>query len=353
MEIIKEKTNIDKIVAVLEKGGLVILPTETVYGAMVDATNIYAVKKLNAYKKRPLGKPYSIAILDQKMAEEYVFLNESAKKLYNQFLPGPVTVISKGKGKVAKGVESEIGTVGVRIPDYKLVLDVLKKFKKPITATSANASYQKRPYKISDILENISDKQKNLIDLIVDVGTLPTREPSTVIDTTLDDPAVLRQGDIKLKNEDEVLSRSEENTKNVAKELWQKYERYHGKRAIVFALQGKMGAGKTVFVKGLAKAMGIKDEVTSPSYDLLLTYNQKGSDNKLVHIDTWRMLDADEEIDEIGTEKLISDKTVLAIEWADIVEKEIRKYADDALVIWVKVELGKEENNRLISWGAL
>src|SRR3989344_4931023 len=252
MQTIKRKNvKIKDIITILNDGGLVVYPTETLYGIGVDATNEKAILKLNNYKKRPLGKPYSIAVDSQKMAEEYVLINKTAKDLYKKFLPGPVTIVYKGLHKVAPGVESELGTLGVRIPDYQLILDIVRKFAKPITATSANASYKKRPYKITDILENISDKQKNLIDLIIDVGTLPTREPSTVIDTTLDDPVILRQGDFKLKDKNELLSRSPENTKNIAKELWQKYESFSGKRAIVFALEGEMGVGKTVFTKGL------------------------------------------------------------------------------------------------------
>jgi Putative translation factor (SUA5) len=135
------------------------MPTETVYGTFVDATNPKAVEKLNQYKKRPFGKPYSVAVSDRKMAEKYVFLNETAKNLYQNFLPGPLTIISKGKGKVAKGVESETGTLGIRIPAYKLVTDVIKKYGKPLTATSANPSYKKTPYKISDIIENVSEKR--------------------------------------------------------------------------------------------------------------------------------------------------------------------------------------------------
>jgi L-threonylcarbamoyladenylate synthase len=224
---------IDLAVETLKQGGLVIYPTETVYGIGTDATNEAAIRKLNNYKRRPLGKPYSIAVENIKMAEKYARLNKTARSLYKEFLPGPLTIISTGRHILAPGVESETGTIGIRIPDYKIVLDIIKKFKKPITATSANASYQKRPYKISDILDNISQKQKKMIDLILDAGTLPENEPSTVIDTTLDDPVILRQGDIKIKETIELLSRSTENTQNIGKEIWQKYEKYKGKRPII------------------------------------------------------------------------------------------------------------------------
>lgn len=349
MQKIKESNEaISKAIEVLENGGLVIFPCETVYGVAVDSSNPQAVLKLNKYKERPAGKPYAIMCSDRKMAERYVFINETAQKLYNTFLPGPVTVISKSRGKVAEGIESETGTIGVRIPDYKFMVDLISRFGRPIVATSANASYQRRPYKIADIFDNISAKQKDLIDLVIDAGQLPINEPSTVIDTTSDDPIVLRQGEIKLKDKNEVLSRSEENTQNVGKELWQKYESYKDKRAIVFALQGEMGTGKTQFTKGLAKAMGIKEVVTSPTFALENDYIA-GKIN-LAHFDAWRMQDSGE-LKALGFEDLIKNKSVVSIEWAEKVADEIRKFDEEALVIWVKIEYGKGENDRVISWG--
>ncbi len=331
----------------LKQGGLVIFPCETTYGAAVDATNPIAVAKLTHYKQRPFGKPYSIAVVDQAMAEKYVELNPVAKKLYSSFLPGPVTVISTGRHVLAPGVESETGSLGVRISSYPLVGPIVAGLGHPITATSANASYKKRPYKIADILDNLSAKQQQLIDLIIDAGGLPHNEPSTVIDTTLDDPTVLRQGEVKLKDTNEVLSRSQENTKNVAKELWQKYASFHGQRPIIFALEGEMGAGKTQFTKGLGHAMGLlESDIVSPTYNFHEDYGQ------LQHIDAWRM-NQPQDINALGFDQMLSDKSVMSIEWADRVEEIIRQDNSDAGVVWVKIRYGKSENDRLISWGVL
>ena len=348
MQIIKSFADFGLIIDILNKGGVVIYPTETLYGIGVDATNPEAVRKLTEYKNRPFGKPYSIAVTDKKMAEDYVELNLTASNLYDKFLPGPLTVISKGRHNVASGVESEDGTLGIRIPDYLKILELIKKFGKPITSTSANASYKKRPYKISDILENISDKQKALIDLIVDVGELPKNDPSTVVDTTLDDPVTLRQGEIKFSDRNEILSKSEEATQNLAKEIWQKYESHKGKRAIIFALQGEMGAGKTQFTKGLAKAMGIKELVTSPTFALENEYGQ--GKEKLFHFDAWR-LENPNELSALGFENLIKNKSVISIEWAERVSSIVTEFDDEAIIIWVNLKFGKLENDRLISWG--
>ena len=348
MEIIKQNTKtVAKAVSVLRAGGLVIFPTETVYGIAADATNLKAIEKLNSYKKRPIGKSYSIAVSDIKMAEKYALLNNTAKNIYKEFLPGPVTVISQGKHKLAPGVESEAGTLGIRISSYPLVNQIVTVLGRPITATSANASYMRRPYKISDIVGNISKKQKDLVDLIIDVGKLPRHEPSTVIDTTIDNPAVLRQGDIKFNNENEILSTSEENTQNIAKELFQKHERFVGKRPIIFALIGEMGTGKTQFTKGLGKVLGVKEEIVSPTFNLVLEYG------KLIHIDAWR-LQSTEKLKTLGFLKMIEDKNmIIAIEWAGRVIKEIKNQREHALIIWVKIKYGNRINERFINWGVI
>lgn len=351
MRIIKNnKEAVSSAIKTLKKGGLIIYPTETMYGAGVDATNSDAVKKLTVYKDRPIGKPYSIAVKDIKMAEEYGSLNGVSRNLFREFLPGPLTVIVRGKHKLAKGIESEDGKVGIRLPDYKFVRDLVKKLGKPITATSANASYKKRPYKISDILDNLSQKQKELIDLVIDAGTLPTRDPSTVIDTTFDEPVTLRQGSIKFSDKNEILSTNEEATQNLAKEIWQKNEPYSGKRSIIFALQGEMGAGKTQFTKGLARAMGITELVTSPTFAIENEYET--GKNRLYHFDAWR-LENPNELTTLGFEELIEQKAVLSVEWAEKVADIIREHDDEAIVIWVKIKPGTKENERKIIWGNL
>lgn len=189
---------ISQAISALEAGGLVLFPTETTYGAGVDATNPVAVKKLLEYKSRREGKPLSIAVTDLAMAEQYVEVNAQARTLYKQFLPGPVTVISRGLEKVAPGVESEFGTLGVRIPDYPLIVEIVRAFGRPVTATSANPSDGARPYNLDKLLGTLSGRQLSLIDLIIDAGELPHNPPSTVIDTTLSAPVTMRQGEIRL-----------------------------------------------------------------------------------------------------------------------------------------------------------
>lgn len=310
---------------VLAAGGLVLFPTETVYGAGVDATNQAAVDKLLAYKSRREGKPLSIAVPDQKSAEKYVELNEQAKTVYMQFLPGPVTVVSRNLGNLAEGVGSEFGTVGVRIPDYPLLLDLLKAYGKPITATSANGSGKKRPYTIADVLENISQKQKNLIDLVLDAGELPKNEPSTVIDTTHATPIALRSGELTEKilgkhgtalQTTRLNSENEVETKALAGKLMLKHWNDVRDSGLTIGLDGKLGAGKTVFAKGVAEFLRIDDVISSPTYSYMEEYpfHRHQTAGMLYHLDLWK-IENTAELERLEIHQLLKPKSVVVIEW--------------------------------------
>ena len=349
-----EKEIITQTIEVLAAGGLIIFPTETTYGAGVNATNPKAVEKLLTYKSRREGKPLSIAVANKKMASEYVFINEQANKLIEQFLPGPVTVVCNVLKKssdnfetkitnLAPGVTSEFGTLGIRIPDYKLILNLVGQYKKPITATSANASGKKRPYSVKDILNNLSKKQKNLIDLILDAGELPHNEPSTVIDTTLSTPISLR-GSLtssnknyssgvnntsstgnyaKFKMESDInkiilISKSEEETKEIAGRLLLKNWNEVGKNGLIIALDGNLGIGKTIFTKGIAKFLKITETVKSPTYSYIEEYDFKRHQTrgKLYHLDMWKV-ENEEMCERLEIEKLFGKNNIIVIEWFD------------------------------------
>ncbi|MBL7169777.1 MAG: threonylcarbamoyl-AMP synthase [Candidatus Aenigmarchaeota archaeon] len=354
MKIIKLKdTNqeeaISRSIGVLNAGGLVVYPTETCYGIAADPTNQKAVEKLLKYKKKRYGKAVLIAVSDKKMAKEYVKINEIAENIYDNYLPGPISVVSKSKGKVAQGIEADDGTLGVRIPDYEMVLKLVKKLGKPITSTSANVSYKKNPYSIQDILDNTSKKQQGLIDLIIDAGELPKRKPSTVINTTLNEIQILREGDVNLKSPTAIITKSERETQELAKKLIVKNKGL-GKKTVVFALQGELGTGKTQFTKGLAKALGIEEIILSPTFVLVKEYGFKTEKKnlKLFHIDTYRLFEQ-EEFSDLGFEEMLKQPNVIAIEWAEKVSKMLRELKNSIELIWVKFEY-QGENIRKIEY---
>lgn len=313
-------------VQVLRDGGIVIYPTETCYGIGVDATNQSAVDRLMRYKSRREGKPLSVAVTGKEMAMKYVDINDLAENLYDNYLPGPITVVSKGLGSLANGVQSEYGTLGIRVPNYKLILDIVEKLGRPVTSTSANVSYKPRPYDIDTLLKNCSERQKQYLDLMLDAGELPKNEPSTVIDTTMNSLNVMREGSLKF-NEDVSLEKAvlTAETANAEESV-----RFGGivmlkhidemlEQPLVFALKGEMGAGKTQFVKGIAQQLKINETVTSPTYTIIDEYGYElGSHRKglLVHMDTWR-LDGADEFMRTGLSEYLKPGNIIAIEWAD------------------------------------
>jgi L-threonylcarbamoyladenylate synthase len=301
---------------VLEAGGLVIYPTETVYGIGVDATNHSAVEKLIRYKSRREGKPLSIAVADTSMAQKFIQLSPQAQDLHQRFLPGPYTIVSKGKQTVAPHVESEFGTLGIRIPDYSLILDLVKKFDKPITATSANASGKKRPYTVQDIFDRLSEKQKNLIDLVIDAGKLPPNEPSIVIDTTLTTPLTVRGNFDHQTPTQKFSTNSDLETRDLAGKLtlknWEKIK----KTGIIIGLNGELGTGKTVFTQGIAKFLQITEPLSSPTYTYMNQYdfNRHNVTGTLNHLDVWK-IDSKESFDLLEIPQLIKPGTITVIEW--------------------------------------
>lgn len=338
MEIIKYNKKkqaeiIKKSLEILKKGGIFVFPTETCYGLGADATNKKAIEKLYKYKKRREGKPLSIAVSDAKMAQKYVEINEIAQNLYDNYLPGPITVVSKSLGKVVKEVESEYGTLGIRIPDQKLVLEIIKKFGKPITATSANPSYLPKPYSIKKLLETIPQKSQKLIDLIIDAGELEQRETSTVVDTTMNNLNVIRQGQIdfskQISQKKAVLkakTTSAQEMLNFGSMNMLKFIDEPLDKPLIFFLMGELGVGKTQFSKGLAQKLKIKDIVKSPSFNILNEYNYQLAQRKgkFIHIDTWR-LENIKDLESVGIDDYLKANNIISIEWADKFFSELKK----------------------------
>ncbi|MCA9370191.1 MAG: threonylcarbamoyl-AMP synthase [Pseudomonadales bacterium] len=309
---------IQKAVKVLQRGELVVYPTETVYGVGVDATNQKAVDALLQYKSRREGKPLSIAVANASMAAQYAQINQQASALYKQFLPGPMTVISKDLGKLADGVASEFNSIGIRIPDYPLVREIVRDLGTPITATSANASGKRRPYTIQHILDNLSEKQKSHISLIIDAGELPRREPSQVIDTTLSIPVSVRAGSglLKSSNTMQLVSQSEQETMAIAGKIMLQHWNSVSTTGVLIGLEGELGAGKTIFTKGVAEFLKINETITSPTYSYIEEYpfQRHTTHGMLYHIDAWKLQSRDE-VRRLRLAELLRPKTVVVIEW--------------------------------------
>lgn len=330
------KDVVQKAVDVLKNGGSVIYPTETCYGIGVDATNQIAVDKLYEYKGFRGQKPFSMAVTTREMAEEYVEINDIADNLYKNYLPGPVTVVSNSKRKVAKGVESSWGTVGIRIPDHTVPIEIVKAFGLPITATSANVSYKPVAYTIESLLKNTPKKSLKYIDLIIDAGQLPKNVPSTILDTTMNSLTVLREGKLEFEN---AIKKSklllEKETEDTDETIELGYEiantliPKHDNGPLVFALSGELGAGKTQFTKGIGKYLNVLDIINSPTYTIINEYmRQEDSSLALVHMDTWRLSDSNE-FKRSGLQEYLEKSEIVCIEWADKYFRELEELVEE------------------------
>ena len=172
-------------VKVLNDGGVVVYPTETCYGLGVDAMKSAAVKRVFDLKKRPLDLPLSVIVDSVDMIKQYAFISRDVERLINEYMPGPVTFIVKNKlfPPILCGGGN---TVGFRIPDHVIALELVKEFGRPVTATSANIHGMPDPY----------EAPKLDVDFTINFGKLPIRPPSTVYDTII--KKTVRQGAVKL-----------------------------------------------------------------------------------------------------------------------------------------------------------
>ena len=181
--------------AVLRAGGVVLYPTDTLYGLGADALSDEAVEKVRRIKGREGKKPIHCVVADMEMAEEYAELTADARLLAKEFFPGPLTLVLKKKPAMTSGIFRDIPTVGIRIPVGEFCRALAREFGRPYTATSANVSGTESLSIVGGILAQLDDNARH-IDLALDAGELRRREPSTVVDTSASQPIVLREGAI-------------------------------------------------------------------------------------------------------------------------------------------------------------
>jgi L-threonylcarbamoyladenylate synthase len=310
-------THLLKIASVIKNGGLVLFPSDTVYILAVDSTNPVAVQKLLSFKNRWVGKAISIAVCDIDMAKKYVKLSKDTEKLYKRLLPGPFTVVSNGLHQVASGIEAENGTLGIRIPNSEYILKLVKYLNVPITATSANLSGRTPNYSVSSLLNTLSQKKKDMLDLVVDAGKLSKNLPSTVIDATQSELKILRRGDLITASSTSLISTSEIETGKIANFLYQKIIDKKLIGPIVLALSGDLGCGKTVFSQSLGKLLGIKSNITSPTF---VIYNQyelyKSKYKSFLHFDLYR-LNSESDFEDIKFKEHFKKNIIACIEWPE------------------------------------
>ena len=183
---------IAKAVKILQKGGLIIYPTDTVYGLGCDITNTKALEKIAKIKKVKLEKAnFSFVCNDLSHLSDYVKQIETPTyKILKRALPGPYTFILPGSNSLPK-VFKKKKTVGIRVPDNSIAIAIVKALGNPIVSTSIHDEDEVIEYTTDP--ELIFEKWQHKVDLVID-GGYGDNEASTIIDLTTDEPEVLREG---------------------------------------------------------------------------------------------------------------------------------------------------------------
>lgn len=184
-----------EIVDVLDNDGLIIFPTDTVYGIACNSFSEEAIKKLFIAKNRSFDKPISVLTDSIDKIENIVKnINSKERELINKYFPGNLTIIFDKKDNVSNILTANNDTIGVRIPDNEIALNILRNYKYPLATTSVNIAGKKDGTEINDFLDDFKDK----VDIIIDGGK--TNEiPSTIVRVINDEIKVLRQGVLEIE----------------------------------------------------------------------------------------------------------------------------------------------------------
>ncbi|HID43122.1 MAG TPA: threonylcarbamoyl-AMP synthase [Archaeoglobaceae archaeon] len=186
---------------ILKRGGLVAFPTETVYGLGADALNPEAVRRIFEVKQRPADNPLIIHVSNFKQIEEVAWMNEVAKKIIDEFFPGPVAVIMKKKDIVPNITTAGLDKVAVRMPDNRMALRLIEK-SGVLAAPSANIAGRPSPTNAKHVLEDLEGK----IEAVIDSGETEKGLESTVIDTTVYPARILRPGPVTFEMLENIVS---------------------------------------------------------------------------------------------------------------------------------------------------
>jgi L-threonylcarbamoyladenylate synthase len=176
----------------LAKGGIVLYPTDTLYGLAVDALNVEALERLRALKGREKKKPISVVVSGVAAIETHAEVHPSAAWYAKRYLPGALTMVLPGKDHLPKELMLN-GAVGIRIPNDAFALALAEKFSNPFTATSANTSGIPTPATANEIIRQFGSLA-HAIDLVIDAGTRESEHGSTVITFREGVPYILREG---------------------------------------------------------------------------------------------------------------------------------------------------------------
>lgn len=183
-----QKRLIKKTVEILRDGGIIVYPTDTVYGLGCDLFNKRGIEKIYEIKRRSMKQPFSFICADLKDISNYAIVSNYAYKTMRRMLPGPYTFILEATRLVPKILLTKRKTVGIRVPDNEICLSIVRELGNPIISTSVTTGDEI----LSDPAE-IEKKYGRAVDLVIDGGILAT-EKSSVVSLVNDVPEIIRMG---------------------------------------------------------------------------------------------------------------------------------------------------------------
>lgn len=190
---------------ILQKGGLVAFPTETVYGLGADGLNSEAAAKIYCAKGRPSDNPLILHIADMDMVSKLAKnISEDAMKVMNAFWPGPLTIILNKTDIVPYGTTGGLDTVAIRMPSHPVARELIRIANVAVAAPSANTSGRPSPTTAQHVMQDLDGK----IDMIVDGGKVGIGIESTIVDMTGENPMILRPGYITKPMLEEVVKKT-------------------------------------------------------------------------------------------------------------------------------------------------
>ena len=182
-----------------------------------------------------------------------------------------------------------------------------------------------------------------MLDLVVDGGQLPRNKPSTVIDFTSEKIKQLRSGDINLFGNFKYISKTPEGTKKIAKVILKENIKKLKDKSLVIILKGPLGAGKTVFVKGVGEYFGIKN-IISPSF--VIYYEYKIGNKNLVHADLFNIKD-EEELKYLGIEKYLKSGNIICIEWGEKSSNLIKLLSSKSKILYIDISYQGRDKRKI------
>ncbi len=190
-------------VVVLQAGGIIAAPTDTVYGLLCDAADETTVRNMFAIKKRSQERAFPIFVRDISMARQYAYISDAKAKFLTEVWPGALTAIFHHKEKLPAVLTGGRDTIGIRIPDHPFVAGLLEKLDMPLAQTSANIS-DAPPAKTAAQAAAYFEKNQDQPDLIIDGGEI-SGVSSTVVDCIGEHPMILRSGIVSKADIDRML----------------------------------------------------------------------------------------------------------------------------------------------------